>query len=53
MQNTSPAVIAQRAEGNGGLDDFPAPPWATWALVENVLGSDKVRELTCLEPELD
>jgi hypothetical protein len=42
--------MAQRAEGKESLDDFPTPPWAARALVENVLGSDNVRELTCLEP---
>jgi hypothetical protein len=50
MQNASYAVMAQRAEGKKSLDDFPTPPWAARALVENVLGSDNVRELTCLEP---
>jgi hypothetical protein len=50
MQNTSYAVMAQRAEGMESLDDFPTPPWATRALVEEVLGGDKVRGLTCLEP---
>ena len=37
MQNTSPAVMAQRHEPHDSLDDFPTPPWATRALVEKVL----------------
>jgi len=53
MQNTSSAVMAQRAEGMERLDDFPTPPWIARALVERLLGGDKVRKLTCLEPELD
>jgi len=53
MQNTSPAVIAQRAEGKERLDDFPTPSWIARPLVEKMLGSDKVREVTCLGPELD
>jgi len=36
-QNTSHAVMAQRAEPHDSLDDFPTPPWATRALVEHVL----------------
>ncbi len=32
--NTSHAVMAQRAEPRGSLDDFPTPPWATRALIE-------------------
>ena len=36
-QNTSHAVMAQRAEAHDSLDDFPTPPWATRALVEYVL----------------
>lgn len=34
MQNTSHAVMAQRAEPNDSLDFFPTPPWATRALCE-------------------
>ncbi len=33
-QNTSHAVMAQRAEAGDSLDDFPTPPWATRALCE-------------------
>jgi hypothetical protein len=51
MQNTSHAVMAQRAELKNSLDDFPTPPWATRALVEHVIASsDSLRALTCLEP---
>jgi hypothetical protein len=31
-QNTSSAVMQQRAEAHDSLDDFPTPPWATRAL---------------------
>lgn len=50
MQNTSHAVMAQRYEPADSADDFPTPPWATRALIEHVIGSDKVRGLSCLEP---
>lgn len=33
-QNTTHAVMAQRAEAKDSLDDFPTPPWATRALLE-------------------
>lgn len=36
-QNTSHAVMAQRAEPHDSLDYFPTPPWATRALCEHVL----------------
>lgn len=36
-QNTSHAIMAQRHEAHDSLDDFPTPPWATRALIENVL----------------
>jgi hypothetical protein len=51
MQNTSHAVMAQRAEARDSLDDFPTPPWATRALIEHVL-EDKtsLSEMVCLEP---
>jgi len=39
-QNTSHAVMAQRAEPADSLDDFPTPPWATRALVEHVLRNE-------------
>ena len=51
MQNTSHAVMAQRAELRNSLDDFPTPPWASRALVEHVIVSkDKLGSMTCLEP---
>ena len=50
-QNTSYAVMAQRIEAQDSLDDFPAPPWATRALIEHVLGGKKrVKSQVCLEP---
>lgn len=33
-QNTSSAVMQQRAEASDSLDDFPTPPWATRAVCE-------------------
>jgi hypothetical protein len=36
-QNTSSAVMQQRAEPHDSLDDFPTPPWATRALCKHVL----------------
>lgn len=51
MQNTSHAVMAQRAELKNSLDDFPTPPWATRALLEHVVLSREVLgSMTCLEP---
>jgi hypothetical protein len=51
MQNTSHAVMAQRAELKNSLDDFPTPPWATRALVEHVIRSKgDLASMTCLEP---
>lgn len=43
--------MAQRFEPHDSLDDFPTPPWATRALVEQVLGGGvEVADLSCLEP---
>jgi len=51
MQNTSHAVMAQRAEPKDSPDDFPTPPWATRALVEHILDEKNVlKKMTCLEP---
>lgn len=51
MQNTSHAVMAQRAEARDSLDDFPTPPWATRALLEHIIERDtKGRGLSVLEP---
>ncbi|HEX2448271.1 MAG TPA: SAM-dependent methyltransferase [Methyloceanibacter sp.] len=51
MQNTSHAVMAQRAEARDSLDDFPTPPWATRALIEHVLDDkDSLSKMVCLEP---
>lgn len=47
-QNRSHAVMAQRAEPNDSLDDFPTPPWAGRALMEYVL--PEVRGVSCWEP---
>src|SRR5581483_6449592 len=51
MQNTSHAVMAQRAELKNSLDDFPTPPWATRALVEHVITAKaSLAAMACLEP---
>ena len=51
MQNTSHAVMAQRKEAKGSLDDFPTPPWATRALLEHVIEQGGYTDrLTALEP---
>jgi hypothetical protein len=51
MQNTSHAVMAQRAELKGSLDDFPTPLWATRALIEHAIASKaSLDSMTCLEP---
>ncbi|NTZ90150.1 SAM-dependent methyltransferase [Agrobacterium tumefaciens] len=50
MQNTSHAVMAQRHEAQDSPDDFPTPPWATRALIEYIIGREKVASCTCLEP---
>jgi hypothetical protein len=50
MQNTLHAVMAQRTEGKCSLDDFPTPPWATRALVENAIDEKPLLSMTCSEP---
>lgn len=56
-QNTSHAVMAQRAEPHDSLDDFPTQPWATRALVEHVIipqmglsGRTELKRLSVWEP---
>lgn len=54
-QNTSHAVMAQRAEPHDSLDFFPTPPWATRALIEHVIVGhgwhrDDLALQTCWEP---
>lgn len=56
-QNTSSAVMQQRAEPHDSLDDFPTQPWATRALMEHVLfphmgpmARKDLRSLTVWEP---
>jgi len=50
VQNTSHAVMAQRAEAHDSLDDFPTPPWGTRALCEYVISDFIKPEQTVLEP---
>ena len=42
--------MAQRHEAADSVDDFPTPPWATRALIEHVIGRERVAGKTCLEP---
>ena len=56
-QNTSSAVMQQRAEPHDSLDDFPTPPFATRALIEHVIipqlginGRRDLRSKTVWEP---
>lgn len=44
------AVMAQRAEPTDALDFFPTPPWATRALIEEVIDPQAVKGKTCWEP---
>lgn len=50
MQNTSHAVMAQRAEAKDSPDDFPTPPWATRALLEHIIADSDHLSQSCLEP---
>lgn len=50
-QNRSHAVMSQRHEPNDSRDDFPTPPWATRALIENDIGQRyDLKSQSCLEP---
>jgi len=44
------AVAAKRVDAKDSLDDFPTPPWATRALIEHVIGIERVKGLCCWEP---
>ena len=46
-QNISTAVMQRRVEAHDSLDDFPTPPWATRALLEQL---NEPRNLTVREP---
>lgn len=49
-QNTSHAVMAQRAEPSDSLDLFPTPPWATRALCEWLSKFYTLEALSVWEP---
>ena len=49
-QNRSHAVMSQRFESNESLDDFPTPPWATRALMEQIISPLLNKNSSCLEP---
>ncbi len=44
------AVMAQRVEAADALDFFPTPPWATRALLHEIIGPERVAALRCWEP---
>lgn len=46
------AVSARRlsSKTEETLDDFPTPPWATRALIEHVIGPQRVKHASCWEP---
>jgi hypothetical protein len=50
LQNKSHAVMAQRIEPSDSLDNFPTPPWATRALLEQILFKYDLDTMSCLEP---
>lgn len=52
-QNTSSAVMQQRAEPHDSLDDFPSPPWAGRALMEHVLGAWRFGGFSLWEPAVN
>ena len=50
-QNTSHAVMSQRNPKMDTLDNFPTPPWATRAFVENIIcKKHETQKQSCLEP---
>jgi hypothetical protein len=44
------AVTAKRHDRKDSLDDFPTPPWATRALIEYIIGKDRVKDQNVWEP---
>ena len=52
-QNTSSAVMQQRAEPHDSLDDFPTPPWAGRALMEHVLKAWQYGTFDVWEPAVN
>lgn len=48
-QNRSPAVMQQRSEPHDSLDDFPTPPWATRALLDQITMAGLLKG-PCREP---
>jgi hypothetical protein len=53
LGNRSNAVISQRIEDKNSLDDFPTPPWATRALIEHIIGKDRVADCNVWEPAVN
>lgn len=49
-QNKSHAVMAQRSEAKDSPDNFPTPPWATRAILEDLLIRFDLNSQSCLEP---
>lgn len=46
----STAVMARRVEAPDSLDLFPTPPWATRALVEEIIGAESLHGRVVWEP---
>lgn len=53
LGNRSHAVVSQRHEDQESLDDFPTPPWATRALIEHVIGKERVVDSNVWEPAVN
>ncbi len=50
-QNRSTSVMQRRVESRQSLDDFPTPPWATRALIEEVIGPRMTGGHVCLRSQ--
>lgn len=53
LGNRSHAVVAQRHEKKESLEDFPTPPWATRALIEHIIGKERVVDCNVWEPAVN
>lgn len=49
-QNKSHAVMAQRSEAKDSPDNFPTPPWATRAILQDLSCRFDLKSQSCLEP---
>jgi hypothetical protein len=44
------AIAAKKFDREDKIEDYPTPPWATRALIEHVIGKDRVRDQNVWEP---